>query len=249
MLAASLQHVDAEYGRTQVLSDVSLSVHAGELWAVLGPNGAGKSALAKILVGALKASRGTVQVCGLDASTTAPQVLARDVAWVPQTLSDDSTFTALELVLMGRTPHAGSWGLVGEHEVMAAMQALERLGVGSLAKRPLNHVSGGERRRVFIARALVQAPKLMVLDEPTAFLDVRHQIEALAIVQGAVSSTMAAVAVLHDVNVASRFASHAVLLREGRVVASGPVAQVMTAALLSQVYGVQMRQQPGWGPA
>jgi len=248
-MLVSLLQVEAAYDETPVLHGVSLEVAAGQLWAVLGPNGAGKSALAKLLVGALHASRGTVTVCGHDAALTPAQTLAREVAWVPQTVADDSAFTALELVLMGRTPHLGAWGLVGSADVESAKQALERLGVAGLAQRPLAHLSGGERRRVFLARALVQAPKLLVLDEPTAFLDVRHQTEALEVVKALRSPTLGVVAVLHDVNVAARFATHALLLKEGRVLASGPTEQVLTPGLLSSLYDVEMRFAPAWGPA
>lgn len=248
-MLARLEHVDAAYAQALVLHDVSMAVEAGELWAVLGPNGAGKSALAKLMVGALRARSGTVTVCGLDAATSEPNALAREVAWVPQTMPDDSGFTALELVLMGRAPHLGPWGLAGRADVDKALGALAQLGVAELANRPLGEVSGGERRRIFLARALTQAPKLLVLDEPTAFLDVRHQVEALEVVSKAVSSTLGVVAVLHDVNVAARFATHVMLLREGRVLASGPSPEVLTPGLLSDVYGVPMRQVAGWSPA
>ncbi len=243
-----MQGVDAAYGAAPVLHAVSLSVCAGELWAVLGPNGAGKSALAKLLVGALPALRGTLMLCGHDAATAKPQVLAKHVAWVAQTVADDSGFTALELVLMGRLPHLGAWGLAGSQDVACARAALDQFGVLALEHRRVAEVSGGERRRVFLARALAQAPKLLVLDEPTAFLDVRHQIEALSVVQKQLSPSLGVVAVLHDVNIAARFATHALLLREGRVLSSGPVAEVLTASALSNVYGTQMQLRPNWSP-
>lgn len=244
----AMQGVDAAYGAVLVLQGVSLSVHAGELWAVLGPNGAGKSALAKLLVGALPVLRGSLTVCGHDAASTKSEVLAKQVAWVPQTVADDSGFTALELVLMGRLPHLGKWGLAGADDVTRARAALEQFGVLSLEHRPLAEVSGGERRRVFLARALAQTPKLLVLDEPTAFLDVRHQIEALSVVHRQLSPTLGVVAVLHDVNIAARFATHALLLRDGRVQSSGPLAEVLTASALSNVYGTQMQLQSAWSP-
>lgn len=248
-MLASFDHLDAAYGRTPVLRDVSLTINGGEWWAVLGPNGAGKSALAKLLVGALRPSGGSLTICGHDVSVTAPHALAKHVAWVPQNVADDCAFTALELVLMGRTPHLGPWGLPGPHDVEQAKLLLERLGVATLTNRPLNEVSGGERRRVFLARALAQSPQLLVLDEPTAFLDVRHQIEALAVVHRTLAPTLGVVAVLHDVNLAARFATHVMLLRAGRVLALGLVEEVLTPALLSQLYDVEMRFHPSWGPA
>ena len=244
----SMQGVDAAYGPVPVLNGISLSVNAGELWAVLGPNGAGKSALAKVLAGVLPVTRGTVTLCGHDALSVKPAVLAKQVAWVPQTVADDSGFTTLELVLMGRLPHLGAWGLAGSEDVARARAALDQFGVLFLEHRPVAEVSGGERRRVFLARALAQAPNLLVLDEPTACLDVRHQIEALSVVQKQLSAVLGVVAVLHDVNIAARFATHALLLCEGRVLKSGPVAEVLTASALSAVYGIQMQLSPSWGP-
>ncbi len=248
-MLASLEHIDAAYDQTPVLRGLSLNVEGGQLWAVLGPNGAGKSALAKVLVGALRVTRGSASVCGHDLSNSTPQALAREVAWVPQTVPDDIAFTALEVVLMGRTPHLGPYGLPGTTDLLLSTGVLERLDISHLANRPLNELSGGERRRVFLARALAQAPRLLVLDEPTAFLDVRHQVEALAVVAKMLSPALGVVAVLHDVNVAARFATHGVLLKSGDVMAAGPIAQVLTEDRLSALYGIDMRLQQSWAPA
>ncbi|GMU58252.1 MAG: ABC transporter ATPase [Myxococcaceae bacterium] len=236
----SLSQVRVGYGARDVLRAVDLQVLRGEAWAVLGPNGAGKSTLARVVMGLLPARSGTVEVAGLSLPGAAPAQVARQVAWVPQGMSDDAGFTALELVLMGRAPHLGAWGLPGEKDVERARACLDELGVGALADRPLSEVSGGERRRVWVARALVQAPSLLVLDEPTAFLDVRHQVEVLKAVRRRVDDGLGVVAVLHDANLAAHFATHALLLRDGDVLARGPVQEVLTAEGLTALYGIEM---------
>lgn len=239
-LLARLEQVTAGYGAATVLHDVSWSVRAGEAWAVLGPNGAGKSTLVKVLAGLVKPARGTGLVGPHDVATTAPRLLAQQVAWVPQQVPDGLDFTALEVALMGRAPHAGPLGLTTAADEARARQALERFDVAAVGDRPLSQLSGGERRRVFLARGLVQDAPLLVLDEPTAFLDVRHQVETLTLARGLVSDTHAVVAVLHDVTLAAHFATHVLLLAAGRVTAAGHVAEVLTAGQLSSVYGTPM---------
>jgi iron complex transport system ATP-binding protein len=240
MALLALDSVDAGYGETTVLRAVSLSVQAGEAWAVLGPNGAGKSTLVRVVMGLVPARSGRVSVAGLPLPGTSPAEIARRVAWVPQVMEDDSGFTALELALMGRAPHLGAWGLPGAKDEDRARACLAELGVGALADRPLSEVSGGERRRAWVVRALVQAPQLLVLDEPTAFLDVRHQVEVLRAVRRRVAEGLGVLAVLHDVNLAAHFATHVLLLKDGAVLAAGPVAEVLTAERLSALYGIAM---------
>lgn len=246
-----LDAVSAGYGTRHVLTDVSLEVKPGEAWAVLGPNGAGKSTLAKVAAGLLKPLSGTVVIGGLPSSAP-PAELAKLVAWVPQQTPDDLDFTALEVALMGCAPHLGAMGLTGAHDEQLAREALAAFDAAALAERPISALSGGERRRVFLARALVQAAPFLVLDEPTAFLDVRHQVETLHLVRRRVSNTVGVVAVLHDVSLAAHFATHAVLLARGAVVASGPAGEVLSPERLTEVYGITMERlgaatiQPAW---
>jgi iron complex transport system ATP-binding protein len=223
-----------------VLHGVSLDVEPGQLWALLGPNGAGKSTVVKVALGLLPAE-GEIRACGFNPRGVPRAQLARQVAWVPQNPADEgAAFTGLELALMGRSPHLGSWGLPSESDVERAHEALKELGVDHLANRPLTQASGGERRLVWLARALVQAPELLLLDEPTAFLDVRHQLAVLRHVRQRVEVGLAAVAVLHDVNQAAAWATHALLLKGGRVQAAGPAGEVLTAERLSALYEVQV---------
>ena len=255
MRLVELSGVEAGYTSTPVLRGVSFTVESGEAWAVLGPNGAGKSSLARVLLGLLPARRGSVRVCGLPLPGTSALALAKQVAWVPQLVHEDVAFTGLDVALMGRAPHHGAWGLPGTRETEEARATLRELGVAHLEDRPLSQVSGGESRRVWLARALVQQPRLLVLDEPTAFLDVRHQVEALEAVRRQLSDRFGAVAVLHDVNLAAHFATHALLLRDGEVLAAGPVAETLEPGRLSALFGIEMRTAadvdrvfvPRWG--
>ncbi len=239
MTLLDLRGVAAGYGHRPVLHGLDLRIEAGEAWVVLGPNGAGKSTLVRVVMGLSACTAGQVEVCGLRLPQP-PGVLSRRVAWVPQSTADETAFTALEVVLMGAAPRLGPWGVPSTAELELARGALASCDVEELADRPLSQVSGGERRRVWLARALVQQPQLLVLDEPTAFLDVRHQVETLATVRARVAQGLGVLAVLHDVNLAAHLATHVLLLKAGRVLASGPVADVLTAQRLSELYDVPM---------
>ncbi len=234
------QGLHGGYGASPVLRGVDVSVRAGELWAVLGPNGTGKSTLLRAVLGVLPWTRGGVRLLGRERSEWEARELARRVAWVPQIFEPAEGFSGLELVLMGRSPHLGLWGLTSERDVALARSVLEELGVAHLADRPGEALSGGERRMLLLARGLVQEPALLLLDEPTAFLDVAHQVGALARVRARVDAGLGAVAVLHDVNLAAAFATHALLLRDGRVLAQGPVEAVLERERLEALYGLPM---------
>jgi iron complex transport system ATP-binding protein len=245
----SFQAVAAGYGLKPVIEGVSFEVKAGEAWVVLGPNGAGKSTLMRAAMGLVRPSAGTVQVCGQSVAAMSARALAQLAAWVPQTMDDDTGFTGLELVLMGRAPHLGAWGVAGAHDESKALEVMKSLGVEHLATRPLSEVSGGERRRVWLARALVQAPKLLVLDEPTAFLDVRHQVETLQLVKSRLREGLGVFAVLHDVNLTAQVATHVLLMKDGKTVAQGPVVEVLTAERLSSLFDVRIERSPALLPA
>jgi iron complex transport system ATP-binding protein len=239
-LVLELDSVSAGYGATPVVSGVSLRVEPGQAWVVLGPNGAGKSTLVRAVMGLVSPSAGTVKVCGLPLPGTSSRELSKVAAWVPQTMDDATGFTGLEVALMGRAPHLSAWGLPGQRDEEAALEVMRELGVAHLAARPLAEVSGGERRRVWLARALVQSPKLLVLDEPTAFLDIRHQVETLRAVRKRLTAGLGVLAVLHDVNLAMHVATHALLLKDGRCVAQGAVGEVLTAPALSALFDIPM---------
>jgi iron complex transport system ATP-binding protein len=234
----SARGVSAGYGERKVVDGVSLEVRPGELWAVLGPNGAGKSTFLRALLGLHPLAQGSVELEGRKVAAFSPAERARFVAWVPQDFEPEGGFSGLELVLMGRAPHLSRWGLPAHGDVARARACLEELGIAHLAARSSTAMSGGERRLLLLARALVQEPRLLLLDEPTAFLDLKHQVDALARVRARLGPGFGAVAVLHDLNLAAAFADRVLLLREGRVLAQGPVAEVLEAKRLESLYQV-----------
>jgi iron complex transport system ATP-binding protein len=236
------EHLAAGHDGLAVVSEVSLEVEAGSLWAVLGPNGSGKSTLLRTVLGVLRPVSGEVRLFGTPLAGWNRRELARRVAWVPQTFEGDPGFTGLELVLMGRTPHLGRWGLPGAHDLAVARSALEALEGSHLARRIVSTLSGGERRLLLAARALAQEPELLLLDEPTAFLDLHHQVELLERVRTRVQQGLAAVAVLHDPNLAAAFADHVLLLRDGRVLGQGPAASLLDAERLGTLYGLPLAE-------
>ncbi|MBX7113242.1 MAG: ABC transporter ATP-binding protein [Myxococcaceae bacterium] len=222
-----------------VLRDVSLRVEPGEFWTILGPNGAGKSTLLRAMLGLIPFT-GSVCVDGQPVQNLPRADIARRVAWVPQAVADDVAFTGLELAMMGRTAWLPALGLPSEADFADAQAWLDAFGVGHLAQRRMVAVSGGERRLVGLARAMMQRPKTILLDEPTAFLDLSHQRAALRRLKEETKAGLAALAVLHDVNAAMHVCTHALLLKEGHVLAQGPLEQVVTGENLSQLYGLPM---------
>jgi iron complex transport system ATP-binding protein len=230
------------YGGCPVVSGVSLAIGPGVLWSVLGPNGSGKSTLLRTVLGLLRPLQGEVHLFGTPVGRWERRALARRVAWVPQSFDGDPGFTGLELVLMGRAPHQGTWGLPGAKDLAVARAVLAELGIAHLAGRIVSRLSGGERRLLLVARALAQEPALLLLDEPTAFLDLQHQAQVLERVRARVRAGLTAVAVLHDPNLAAAFTDAALLLRDGRVLGQGISAELLDAERLGELYGLRLAE-------
>ncbi|RMI31572.1 ABC transporter ATP-binding protein [Streptomyces triticirhizae] len=232
------------YRRNQVLKDVNLRVAEGGFCALLGPNGSGKSTLTKIIARVLSPAGGTVSFGGRDLLATARREHARVVGYVPQSGATPFDQTVREAVLLGRTPHIGLRPTRRDWETVDA--AIERLNLSELRDRPLSQLSGGQAQRVLIARALAQQPRVLLLDEPTSALDLRYQIETLQIVRAVTREEgVTALIAIHDLNHAAHFCDQAVLLDGGRVVADGPPAEAFDAAVLSRVYGLDVRVTRG----
>jgi len=228
------------YGARPALDAVSFSARSGEFVGLLGPNGAGKSTLVRLVAGLLAPSAGTVRLAGLDPHAAPRRAVARVCALVPQEPRVAWPFTVREAVMMGRAPRQGLLALPDRFDRGAVEGALEACDLGHLASRRLDTLSGGERRRVFFARALAQEPRVLLLDEPTAFLDLAHQVAAMRMAQLAARGGLCVVAVLHDLNLAAAACDRLVVLASGRVVAEGKPAEVLTAERVRDVWSVQV---------
>ena len=231
-------------GRT-ILEEIDLTVWPGEIVGLVGRNGAGKTTLLRLASGALAPDRGRV-LLGLDAvGSLSRRHLARRVALVPQDMHVPFPFRVGELVLMGRAPHQPLIGLESEQDVERAQAALARLGIAELSDRSITTLSGGERQLVLLARALVQDPEVLLLDEPTAFLDLKHRVEVLRDVRAFASSGRAALVVSHDLSLAARSCDRVVLLGAGRIVAEGRPIDVLTPSNLKEAFGIDAQAFAG----
>ncbi|WP_424019169.1 heme ABC transporter ATP-binding protein [Halorientalis pallida] len=224
-------------GGVTVFEDVSLSVDEGEFVALVGPNGAGKTTLLQAITGVLTPESGTVRVDGRPISDCSARERGRLVATVPQDTHVGFDFSVEDIVAMGRTPYHTRFGRTDrEADQRAIRRALDRTDTARFADRPVDEVSGGERQRVLLARALAQDTPALLLDEPTASLDVNHQVETLSLVSELAASGKAALAAIHDLDLAARFCDRIVLLADGRVLANGPPAEVLDASALGAAF-------------
>lgn len=229
--------LELRIGSRVLVKRLDLNVRGGELWCVLGPNGCGKTTLMMSLAGLAKQSGGTVAFKGQDVSAWHPEDLARERGFLPQTVHDAFSATALEAVVIGRHPHIPRWRWEGASDRRVALQALEAVDALELASRDVLTLSGGERQRVAIASLLAQDPPLMFLDEPVSHLDPRHQVQVMSHLVSRTRQTGKAVMLtLHDVNLAARFATHAVIFLPGGRVVAGPREEMLTEQQISAAY-------------
>jgi iron complex transport system ATP-binding protein len=234
-----LTSLTAGYGRRTILRGVNLAVESGQVVALVGPNGAGKSTLIRVLSGVVAAREGEARLNGVDLLRLPPADRARRLAVVPQMVHLPEAFTVGEIVLMGRTPHLPLWAGESARDCEIAWQAMRRTAVDGLADRRVDELSGGEQQRVVIARALAQEPQVLLLDEPTAHLDLKHQVAVLELVRSlAHEQGLAVLLTLHDLNQAGQYADRVALMHQGSLVADGLARDVFTAERLSEVYGV-----------
>ena len=228
-------------GATFRLSALSLAIERGEVIGVIGPNSAGKTTLIRLLTRVVQPSAGTITIDGRPLASLSAAALAREIAVVPQDLPQAFPFTVGELVLMGRYPHAPSRYFESERDRTVARAAMDATGVLDLAHLPLAELSGGERQRAVLARALAQEPRLLVLDEPTAHLDLRYQAECVGLLRRLNRERgMTIVLVAHDLNLAAELSDRLLLMSQGRVARLGAPAQVLDEETLRAVYGCEV---------
>jgi iron complex transport system ATP-binding protein len=242
------ESIDAGYpaGEALVLRGLHLEIGDGDIVALVGPNGSGKSTLLRALGRVLKPRRGTVYLDGRAMREWPTREVARRLALLPQGPTLAADLSVHELVWLGRSPHQGMLGLPSRKDEEAVRSAIEETGIAPLTGRRLSELSGGERQRVWVAMALAQQPQVLLLDEPTTFLDLNHQLELLDLIRYLNREHgITVVMVLHDLNQAARYARRVVVLKEGDVYADGTPAEVLTPDTLRDVFGVEGQVLPG----
>ncbi|MGH9850942.1 MAG: ABC transporter ATP-binding protein [Blastocatellia bacterium] len=234
------QDLSFAYDGRPVLKGVSLAVEAGEFAGLIGANGSGKTTLLRALLGLLPAS-GAVRLCGDSLGSLARREIAMRATMVQQDTRVDFAFTAREIVAMGRNPYLGRFTPESAADKEAIARAMRETGAEDFAERPVTELSGGERQRVHLARALAQETSVILLDEPTANLDLTHQFEALRLVREFTRAGAGALAAIHDLSLAARFCDRLLLLSEGRIVMAGHPAEVITESNLARHFALRAR--------
>ncbi len=232
-----------------VLQKVSFGMDDAQMLAVIGPNGSGKSTLIRILSGVLKPEAGKISIQQKPLLEFGKKNLARKIAVVPQQTQITFSYTVLEIVLMGRAPYLKRFQLEGKRDLEMARRALELTDCEELAGRSIDEISGGEKQRVILARALAQEPEILLLDEPTAHLDLHHQIGFMQLlIQLKTESKISILFTTHDLNLASIFADQILILDQGKVAGLGNPGQVLNPELLSRVYQIKLKLIPNLYP-
>lgn len=243
----NLKQVSFSYGDTPVLHHIDLLVQEGEMVALLGPNGSGKTTLIKLLSGVLRPTAGDIHLDGSVLSRMKRRQVAQRVAVVPQQFSMPFAFTVREVVLLGRTPFLSLFSDEGEQDHRVVQQAIERIGIAALKERFFNELSGGERQKAILAMALAQEPKILLLDEPTAHLDINHQVEILDLVKSLNREQgVTVIGAMHDLNLAALYFDRLLLLKEGRIFADGTPEKLLTVETIEEVFAasVHVTQHP-----
>ena len=236
-----VNEVAVQIASQRIVEEVSLAVAPGEIVGLIGPNGSGKSTLLRSIYRLLKPAAGYVQLGGDDVWQLSAREAARRTGVVVQETPSDFDFTVREVVEMGRTPHKGLLEADNQRDMAIVTDALRRVNMSAFGERSFNTLSGGEKQRVLVARALAQEPKLLVLDEPTNHLDIRYQLEILNLVRDLGITTLVT---LHDLNLAATYCHRLYLLAEGRIVTAGTPEEVLTPDWVRTVYGVTAVSSP-----
>lgn len=234
-----VEEIESYYGETKILDQISLHLKESEFLGIVGPNGSGKTTLLRTIGRVLKPQRGNVYICGEDVYTLSQRQVAQWVGAVPQDTAVDFSFAVSEVVMMGRTPHLGRWQGESKRDLEICHKVMDLTNILPLADRSVTELSGGERQRVIIAQALAQEPQLLLLDEPTAHLDISYQLEILELIRRLKSKGLAVVAVFQDLNLAATYSDYLLLLSQGKVESLGPPKEVLTEENIRKVFGVE----------
>ncbi|MGC6369105.1 Fe(3+) dicitrate ABC transporter ATP-binding protein FecE [Pseudomonas sp. K2I15] len=235
------RQLDVGYGTTRIVEGLSFAPPPGRVTALIGPNGCGKSTLLKAFARILKPTRGELVLDGQSYHTLSARELARHIAFLPQVLPVPEGVSVRQLVAYGRSPHNSLWGRLSGSDQSHVAQAMQRLELDTLAERALADLSGGQRQRAWLAMVLAQNAPVVLLDEPTTYLDISHQVELMDLMRELAAEGKTVITVLHDINQACRYADHLAVMRGGKLVADGTPQVVMSAGLMHEVFDVQVQ--------
>ncbi|MEZ8824398.1 Fe(3+) dicitrate ABC transporter ATP-binding protein FecE [Vibrio amylolyticus] len=233
------QNLSVAYGKQTIIPNLSVSIPKGKITALIGPNGCGKSTLLKTLVRINKPSSGKVLFKGKPLSNYGDKTLARSLSLLPQILVNPEGITVRKLVEYGRSPYVSHWGRLGQEDKNIVEQAMQDTGVLAYADKPVESLSGGQRQRAWIAMVIAQDTDIVLLDEPTTYLDMSHQVELMNLMQQMNNNGKTVVVVLHDLNQACRYCDHLIVLDRGCKVTEGSPDEVMTEQLLNRVFDLK----------
>lgn len=236
-----LKQINFSYDDAPVMRGLSLDIPAGSWLGLIGPNGIGKTTLLKLISGSLEANSGEIKIDGKDVISYSRREMARLLAVVPQAAGFAFSFSAIEVVLMGRSPYLKQFGFETAKDIEIAKDAMEKTDTWQFRDRPIDELSSGERQRVLIARALAEEPKILLLDEPTTFLDIKHQMDIMEIIAGLNRERgMTIVSAIHDINLAISYCSKIALLYDGSIYKLGTPEDVVTYANLKETFGAEV---------
>uniref|UniRef100_A0A7C6EHQ6 ABC transporter ATP-binding protein n=1 Tax=candidate division WOR-3 bacterium TaxID=2052148 RepID=A0A7C6EHQ6_UNCW3 len=239
MKAIELSNVNFSYNDKNVLKDINLHIEKGEFTGIIGPNGAGKSTILRIMAGILKNFKGDVRVLNRDIKAIKQKELARVIGFVPQETHFQHNYSVEDIVTMGRYPYLQPFQRFGKDDIEAVEWAIEKSGLDEFRARPVKFISSGERQMVVICRALAQKPEILLLDEPTSHLDIKHQVRIMELLKDLNQNGMTIVVVNHDLNLSSQFCKKLILLHKGSIYKTGTPEMIIDKKIVMDVYGVE----------
>jgi iron complex transport system ATP-binding protein len=235
-----VQKLSFSYGDVQVLHEIDFTVDQMGLVGIIGPNGSGKSTLLKNISGHYTPGQGGVRILDKAVSGLHIQERARIIGYVPQEIPHEFDFSGFDIVMMGRTPYLRRFQRESAQDIRIVQEAMSQTNTWHIRQRSISQLSGGERQRVYISRSLAQLPRVMLLDEPISHLDIKYQLEILKLLKKLTSRGILVLAVLHDINLASLFCDEIVLLKEGRLIAKGPVRETLNKEYIDEAFNVNI---------
>ena len=245
MAELAIENITLDYGQQPVIEDLSFQLHSGELLGLVGPNGCGKTSIIKSLSRVLTPGSGRILLDGKELTVISRHELARIIGVVPQNPYLPETFTVFEVVILGRNPYLGMFGAETAHDMAIVWQAMEKTDITHLAKRRIGELSGGEKQRVTIARVLAQEPQVILMDEPTANLDISQQLDILDLITGMCGEkNIAGLIAIHDLNIAAQYCTRILMLKNGQMYAEGTPGEVITAENVRKVFDTETTIYP-----